>query len=579
MRTPQKERNYLAQQLKVFTWLQEFRGIKPEYSRLTFRFAQRSQGDCFLFPGRGSEDNPKNSFYIEIAERDKNYNFICLSVFLSDDYAIIKSIRLAMGWNRTGGRCDQYRRFAKSILGRGEDDKKNSGSKTLSEGNTEDEVKHGLLQSLSDLFNQIDSLDNGARLSIDDFERNLKEAINRLVAKQVICSSGNGVYQLTDTAFQDDNHMDNANNNSNNEGERGSVMKEQIEQLVQLVKSNFQVILTGAPGTGKTFMARKVAEELVCEGIANDNETEKGDAKRERIRSVQFHPGYDYSDFVIGMKPVLVSGEGKEVFRAEDDTLYTTDNGKKDGNRTVFSSKTNVSFQWKSGVFKDFANTAKGDLDHNYVFIIDEINRADLSRVFGEMFSRLEEDYRYCRDGGNAAGVLLPNGENFVIPKNLYIIGTMNDIDRSVESMDFALRRRFAWYEVAADESKAIIDAKVADQESREKLKNAMDALNEKIASADFRLGSEYQLGGAIFAKYAKYIDDNDNNGGDAFDKLWKRHIEIILKEYLRGRRTKEKDLKDLKDIYDGNVGQLSLAAGSATTNSSESPSSTGADD
>ena len=151
----------------------------------------------------------------------------------------------------------------------------------------------------------------------------------------------------------------------------------------------------------------------------------------------------------------------------------------------------------------------------------------------------------------------LPNGENFVIPKNLYIIGTMNDIDRSVESMDFALRRRFAWYEVSAKESECIIDKTIVDADAAAKLKSAMDALNLKIADPDFRLGTEYQLGGAIFAKYAKY------NGQDAFEKLWKNHIEIILREYLRGRGTRGKEnLKELKDIYDSKVNAQQTSGG-----------------
>ena len=296
------------------------------------------------------------------------------------------------------------------------------------------------------------------------------------------------------------------------------------ETIKDLLLNNLQVILTGAPGTGKTFMARKVAEELVCEGIVA--EEERANAKRNRIKSVQFHSGYDYSDFVIGMKPIPVGAEGNQQ----------------------------VTFDWRPGVFKEFVDAAKANLDHKYVFLIDEINRADLSRVFGEMFSLLEEDYRYYRDGGverNVTGIQLPNGENFVIPKNLYIIGTMNDIDRSVESMDFALRRRFAWYEVTAEESESIIDEKVHEQESCVKLKRAMAALNSKIADQDFRLGPEYQLGGAIFAKYVKYIGEDD-----PFDNLWKRHIEIILKEYLRGRRTKGNDLNELQGIYEQSVRQ-----------------------
>ena len=228
---------------------------------------------------------------------------------------------------------------------------------------------------------------------------------------------------------------------------------------------------------------------------------------------------------MIGMKPRLVGAEGNQQ----------------------------VTFEWRPGVFKEFADDARADLDHKYVFLIDEINRADLSRVFGEIFSLLEEDYRYYKDGDmeiNATGVVLPNGDNFVIPKNLYIICTMNDIDRSVESMDFALRRRFAWKEIKANESSCIIEAKIDDEDVRRRLKNAMRNINDKIAKdQNLRLGTEYQLGGAIFAKYMKYVDDPD-----AFGRLWDNHINTILNEYLRGRRDKENKLRELKRVYDDAV-------------------------
>jgi hypothetical protein len=253
------------------------------------------------------------------------------------------------------------------------------------------------------------------------------------------------------------------------------------------------------------------------------------------------------------MKPILVSENGKEIFKDEQGRLYTTNNNKPDGQRQDLSGQVRVSYVWRDGVFKEFANRAKEAYDtypadpQKFVFLIDEINRADLSRVFGELFSLFEEDYRYPT---NRKGIILPNGEEFVIPKNLYIIGTMNDIDRSVESMDFALRRRFAWYEVTAEQSECIIEEKINDTDAKGKLLNAMRQINEMIADPNTRLGKEYQLGGAIFAKYVKYqAEDN------SFNSLWNNHIAVILNEYLRGRRDKESKIEELKNIYDGAVG------------------------
>lgn len=283
-------------------------------------------------------------------------------------------------------------------------------------------------------------------------------------------------------------------------------MRENYYQgIIELLKQAGQVIFTGAPGTGKTYMAREIAKKMT----GND----KG-----RIQIVQFHPGYDYSDFVVGLKPVLLDDEGNE---------FSANTGK----------KCSVSFKWKEGVFVKFAEFAQQSADP-HVLIIDEINRADLSRVFGELFSLIEPDYR-----GEDYAIKLQNDKDFYVPSNLYIIGTMNDVDRSVDSMDFALRRRFAWKEVTAAESEQIIDAKVKDAELADTLKSAMRKINQyldgnkKVAlngrEVPLGLGPEYQLGGAIFANATKYGKD------EALSKVWQYHVRVILSEYLRGNKDK----------------------------------------
>jgi 5-methylcytosine-specific restriction endonuclease McrBC GTP-binding regulatory subunit McrB len=290
-----------------------------------------------------------------------------------------------------------------------------------------------------------------------------------------------------------------------------------IAEKRSLLESSKQLILTGAPGTGKTFTAKQLAKKWIAETNGSFS---------ENFCQVQFHPGYDYSDFIIGLKP--------EVF---------------DGN---------VTFKWKDGLFKSFADKAKkarqtdGENCKPYIFLIDEINRADLSRVFGEVFSLLEEDYRYPE---NETGIVLPDRSSFVLPDNLYIIATMNDIDRSVESMDFALRRRFSFLEVKAEDSVCIIEenTKISD-ENKAKLKNVMAELNKYIGSKNelldnryhLDLGDEYALGGAYFVHFAKYQTQSDS-----WNKVWSNHIAVILNEYLRGHRDRHAILKSLKNIFE----------------------------
>ena len=205
-----------------------------------------------------------------------------------------------------------------------------------------------------------------------------------------------------------------------------------------------------------------------------------------------------------------------------------------------------------------------------YVFIIDEINRGEISKIFGELFFSIDPGYRGL-NGIVATQYqnLIPKEKDtdfdpndadvfrngFYVPDNVYIIGTMNDIDRSVESMDFAMRRRFAWHEVSAKDSKSMLYNKDAwwpelmpDEQVIKDIEKRMGKLNDCILKIQ-GLSSAYQIGAAYFLKLKNYLN-NGNVTDDSWDKLWKNHLNGLLFEYLRGLPNADEELKELKNAY-----------------------------
>ena len=202
----------------------------------------------------------------------------------------------------------------------------------------------------------------------------------------------------------------------------------------------------------------------------------------------------------------------------------------------------------------------------NFVFIIDEINRGEVAKIFGELFYCVDPGYRgekgYIKtqyanleNEGNIFDRVLQKKEkdfgHFFIPENVYIIGTMNDIDRSVESMDFAFRRRFSWIEVKAIDTVGMLDPKYDDngeliagleKNLAEEAKRRMKNLNAEISKIE-DLNDAYHIGASYFLKLKNY-------GGD-FGKLWDYHLKGILTEYLRGNPKADEELEKLKEAYD----------------------------
>ena len=251
---------------------------------------------------------------------------------------------------------------------------------------------------------------------------------------------------------------------------------ESYNTLVSLVKSKKNIILQGAPGVGKTFAAKRLAYSMM--GVKDPN----------RVMMVQFHQSYSYEDFIMGFRP--------------------SENG----------------FKLKHGVFYDFCKKAEVDSDNDYFFIIDEINRGNLSKIFGELFMLLESDKR---------GVdlqLLYADEKFSIPENLYIIGMMNTADRSLAMLDYALRRRFAFFDLKpAFESDGFKSyQKSLNNNKFDKLIECIKRLNLDIKS-DETLGAGFCIGHSYFCDLDKF---EMNERKAALTRIVDFEIIPLLNEY-----------------------------------------------
>ena len=426
---------------------------------------------------------------------------------------------------------------------------------------------------------------------------------------------------------------------------------------VELLKTNYNLILTGAPGTGKTYLAKEIAKAMGCSD--------------EEIGFVQFHPSYDYTDFVEGLRP-FSDGKGNLGFERKDgvfkkfcklskttresytksifditfdelcddikdgiivtvplkskkestrlstngpdmikwdapntgdissnavsrerlkklyneyrtlDELMKIENINDSIRKVIGGCNTSMYYAVLQEILKriDTSNEVISELSRDYkkskldlgktnkkfVFIIDEINRGEISKIFGELFLSIDPGYRgeYDRNGNDNKvqtqyqNLIPKEGDKdfdpqnadifrygFYVPENVYIIGTMNDIDRSVESMDFAMRRRFAWQEVTAEESYAnMIENDPDFALVKDEIKQRMFSLNKAIAETE-GLDEAYQIGAAYFRKYLDY-QDKDN----PFECLWNNHLKGLLFEYLRGNRRAKELLEKLHKAY-----------------------------
>jgi len=230
----------------------------------------------------------------------------------------------------------------------------------------------------------------------------------------------------------------------------------QYDSLVSLLKNKSNLILQGAPGVGKTFAAKRLAYSMM------------GEKDESRIEFVQFHQNYSYEDFMMGYKP------------------------------------TETGFELKYGIFYRFCMKAANHPEKEYFFIIDEINRGNMSKIFGELLMLIEKDYRGTKT------TLAYNGMSFSVPKNLYIIGMMNTADRSLAMIDYALRRRFSFFTMAPGfNTKGFKDYQASLSNSTfDHLVDEVKNLNKAISN-DKSLGSGFCIGHSYFCGHSS--DENDS--------------------------------------------------------------------
>ena len=352
-----------------------------------------------------------------------------------------------------------------------------------------------------------------------------------------------------------------------------SLYKNEDRNLL-LSRQKKNIIFYGAPGTGKTYIVKQILDNKNLEDLKENNSNENDeledieekeskliDSKDIVTRYVQFHPSFTYEDFIEGIKPLGIDNNG------------------------------NLKLGVVNGCFKEFCMLAKANPKKEFYFVADEINRCNLSSVFGETLSLLENDYRWSDKKENLLQTplskviesIIDNAKNeekeelikkyafvyknnhvyFGIPQNIHFIGMMNDCDKSIDSFDLALRRRFIWVRKEFDDRVLYLNL-LSREDINDKNINlyvkACKKLNAFITGEDYgesigdkeslRLGKTFEIGHAIFMKIK---DLNSKNCKAEREEIWNEHLEPVVKEYLRSSYLEsdiDSKLKEARDLF-----------------------------
>jgi len=283
---------------------------------------------------------------------------------------------------------------------------------------------------------------------------------------------------------------------------------EELEDLLEIIDERQQVIFEGPPGGGKTFIADKVGRYLT------QNELEG--SPDHRFVTIQFHQSYGYEDFIQGIRP------------------RTDENGQ-------------LVYEVRDGVFKTLCDTAALEPNRKFVILVDEINRGDISRIFGELLLLLE-----YRDSEVGLAYAEPGSDRFRIPPNVYLLGTMNTADRSLTQIDYALRRRFYFYRLipvvagAAPIFASWLNKSGNGTDAQEDLLGLFVRLNEKITA---ELGEHFQIGHSYFMRDG-IADEN------VLQRVFNRAIIPLLEEYFFNHRDRGEILDGFRpEVLRGEIG------------------------